>query len=94
LAGMEVSQVEGVKTVLNNLEVRSSTTASANTPQGQAPALANPNGAQTQRLTNEPHTQPSPEIAAKIITIPVNSAIQVRPSGLDHNSRKRLPESV
>ena len=78
LAAMEVGQVDGVKTVLNDLEVRSSSTTSANTPQGQMPALANPNGAQTQRLTNEPHTQPSPEIAAKIITIPVNSSIQVR----------------
>jgi hypothetical protein len=78
LAGMEVGQVEGVKTVLNDLEVRSSTTTSSNTPQGQMPALANPNGAQTQRLTNEPHTQPSPEIAAKIITIRINSSIQVR----------------
>jgi BON domain len=78
LAGMEVAQVEGVKTVLNDLEVRSSTTTSSNTPQGQMPALANPNGAQTQRLANEPHTQSSPEIAAKIITIPVNSSIQVR----------------
>jgi BON domain len=78
LAGMEVGQVEGVRTVLNDLEVRSSTTTSANTPQGQMPALADPNGAQTQRLTNEPHTQPSQEIAAKIITIPVDSSIQVR----------------
>ena len=78
LAAMEVGQVDGVKTILNDLEVRSSNTKSANTPQGQMPALANPNGAQTQRLTNEPHTQPSPEIAAKTITIPVNSSIQVR----------------
>jgi hypothetical protein len=78
LAGMEVGQVEGVKTVLNDLEVRSSSTTSASTPRGQMPALANPNGAQTQRLSSEVHAQSSPEIAAKTITIPVNSSIQVR----------------
>jgi BON domain len=73
LAAMEVGQVNGVKTVLNDLEVRST-----RTPQAQIPALANPNGAQTQRLTNEARAQPSQEIAAKTITIPVHSSIQVR----------------
>jgi BON domain len=73
LAAMEVGQVNGVRTVLNDLEVRSTST-----PQAQIPALANPNGAQTQRLTNEARAQPSPQIAAKSITIPVHSSIQVR----------------
>jgi hypothetical protein len=78
LAAMQVGQVDGVKTVLNDLEVRSSSTTSANISQGQMPALANPNGAQTQHLTRAAHPKPSPEIAAKTITIPVNSSIQVR----------------
>jgi hypothetical protein len=73
-AAMEVvGQVNGVKTVLNDLEVRSTST-----PRAQIPALANPNGAQTQRLTSEARVQPSPEIAAKTITIPVHSSIQIR----------------
>jgi hypothetical protein len=72
-AAMEVGHVNGVKTVLNDLEVRSTSTSRA-----QIPALANPNGAQTQRLTSEARVQPSPEIAAKTITIPVHSSIQIR----------------
>lgn len=72
LASMEVGQVNGVKTVLNNLEV-SSASASA----GHLPALANPSGAQTQRLTPAAHPQDG-SVTAKTVTIPVNTYIEVR----------------
>lgn len=72
LASMEVGQVNGVKTVLNNLEV-SSASASA----GHLPALANPSGAQTQQLTPAAHPQDG-SVIPKTITIPVNTYIEVR----------------
>ena len=54
LAGLEVGNVDGVKTVINNLDVK----ASAST-EGHLPALANPNGAQTQQLSTEARTYPA-----------------------------------
>jgi len=72
LASMEVGQVNGVKTVLNNLEVTSSS-ASA----GHLPALANPSGAQTQQLTPAAHPQDG-SVTKKTVTIPVNTYIEVR----------------
>ena len=72
LASIEVGQVNGVKTVLNNLEV-SSASASA----GHLPALANPSGAQTQQLTTEAHPQDG-SVTAKTVTVPVNTYIEVR----------------
>jgi len=58
LAGLEVGNVDGVKTVINNLEVK----ASAST-EGHLPALANPSGAQTQQLSTEARTYPTPAAA-------------------------------
>jgi hypothetical protein len=78
LAGLEVGNVEGVKTVINNLDVK----ASAST-QGHLPALANPSGAQTQQLSTEARTYPTTAAAPgaaveRTITIPANTSIQVR----------------
>jgi hypothetical protein len=78
LAGLEVGNVDGVKTVINNLEVK----ASAST-EGHLPALANPSGAQTQQLSTEARTYPTPAAAPgapleRTITIPANTSIQVR----------------
>ena len=78
LAGLEVGNVNGVKTVINNLDVK----ASAST-EGHLPALANPNGAQTQQLSTEARTYPATAAAPgapveRTITIPANTSIQVR----------------
>ncbi len=77
LAGLEVGNVNGVKTVINNLDVK----ASASTD-GHLPALANPSGAQTQQLSTEVRTYPAaaaPGVPVeRTITIPANTSIQVR----------------
>jgi hypothetical protein len=78
LAGLEVGNVDGVKTVINNLDVKASTST-----EGHLPALANPNGAQTQQLATEARTYPAaaapPGVAVeRTITIPANTSIQVR----------------
>ena len=78
LAGLEVGNVDGVRTVINNLEVK----ASAST-EGHLPALANSNGAQTQQLSTEARTYPAAAAAPGVpvertITIPANTSIQVR----------------
>src|ERR1035438_6429914 len=78
LAGLDVGNVEGVKTVINNLEVK----ASAST-EGHLPALANPNGAQTQQLSTEARRYPATAAVPgspveRTITIPANTSIQVR----------------
>jgi len=78
LAGLEVGNVDGVKTVINNLEVK----ASAST-EGHLPALANPSGAQTQQLATEARTYPAAVAGSGVpvertITIPANTSIQVR----------------
>jgi hypothetical protein len=79
LAAMEVGNVDGVKTVINDLDVKGSGAA-----QGPLPALSNPNGAQTQQLTTEARTRPAVEPAAptlpveKAVVIPANTAIQIR----------------
>jgi BON domain len=77
LAGLEVGNVDGVKTVINNLDVKASTST-----EGHPPALA-PNGAQTQQLATEARTYPAaaapPGVAVeRTITIPANTSIQVR----------------
>src|ERR1700677_834524 len=77
LAGIEVGNVEGVKTVINNLDVK----ASALT-EGRLPALANPSGAQTQQLATEARTSPGAAVGPSVpvertITIPANTSIQV-----------------
>ena len=54
LAGLEVGNVEGVKTVINNLDVKGSAST-----EGHLPALTNPNGAQTQQLSTEARTYPA-----------------------------------
>ncbi len=54
LAGLEVGNVDGAKTVINNLEVKASPST-----EGHLPALANPNGAQTQQLSTEVRTYPA-----------------------------------
>jgi len=77
LAGLEVGNVDGVKTVINNLEVK----ASAST-EGHLPALANPSGAQTQQLSTEARTYTAaaaPGVPVeRTITIPSKTSIQVR----------------
>ncbi len=78
LAGLEVGNVEGVKTVINNLDVKGSAPT-----EGHLPALANPNGAQTQQLSTEARTYPATAAAPgapieRTITIPANTSIQVR----------------
>ncbi len=73
LASMELGQVDGVKTVLNKLKVRSCLA-----PADKTPALANPSGAQSQQLTEEPHSRAPRDLIAKTITIPVHTPIQVR----------------
>jgi BON domain len=73
LASVEVGQVAGVTTVLNNLEVHAG---GAPAPSPAAPALTNPNGAQVQALTRQaagPQT-----LAAKTVTIPTSSYLSVR----------------
>ena len=78
LAGLEVGNVDGVKTVINNVEIK----ASAST-EGHLPALANPNGAQTQYLSTKASKHPVAAVAPgapveRTITIPGNTSIQVR----------------
>jgi hypothetical protein len=71
-----VGRVEGVKTVLNNLEVRNG----GPTTTAQLPALTNPDGAQAQALTKErnaPATVPQ-AISTSIIAIPAGSLLQMR----------------
>jgi hypothetical protein len=68
LASIEVGQVTGVTTVLNNLEVHA---AGAPAPSPSSPALTNPNGAQVQSLTRQ---TPSPQtITAKTIIVQTNA---------------------
>lgn len=76
LAGLEIGNVDGVRTVINDLDVKASAAA-----QGHLPALSNPNGTQTQQLTTEARTYPTaaPVLPVeKTITIPANTYIQVR----------------
>ena len=76
LAGLEVGNVNGVKTVINNLDVKAS-----GSTEGHLPALANPNGAQTQQLSTEARTYPAAAAGVPVertITIPANTSIQVR----------------
>jgi hypothetical protein len=49
LAGLEVGNVNGVKTVINDLDVKPNAAT-----QGYLPALSNPNGAKTEQLTPAP----------------------------------------
>jgi hypothetical protein len=73
LASIEVGQVTGVTTVLNNLEVHA---AGAPAPSPSSPALTNPNGAQVQSLTRQ---TPSPQtITAKTIIVQTNAYLSVR----------------
>jgi hypothetical protein len=73
LASIEVGQVAGVATVLNNLEVHAG---GAPTPSQSLPALANPNGAQVQSLTKQ---APAPKtITVKTIIVPTGSFVSVR----------------
>jgi hypothetical protein len=80
LAAMEVGNVDGVRTVMNDLDVKA-----PGAQQTGLPALSNPNGAQTQQLTHE--APQAPAVAAssanalpvqKAITIPANTPIQIR----------------
>jgi hypothetical protein len=76
LAGLEVGNVDGVKTVINNLDVRAGTSTEGH-------LLANPSRAQTQQLATEARTYPAaaapPRVAVeRTITIPANTSIQVR----------------
>jgi hypothetical protein len=78
LAGLEVGNVNGVKTVINNLDVKGSAST-----EGHLPALANPSGAQTQQLSTEARTYPATPAAPgaaveRTITVPANTSIQVR----------------
>ena len=78
LAGLEVGNVNGVKTVINNLDVKGSAST-----EGHLPALANPNGAQTQQLSTEARRYPATGAVQgapveRTITIPANTSIQVR----------------
>jgi hypothetical protein len=78
LAGIEVGNVNDVKTVINDLEVKGS-----GPTEGHLPALSNPNGAQTQQLSPEARTYPTPTVVpgvpvGRTITIPANTSIQVR----------------
>jgi BON domain len=78
LAGLEVGNVNGVKTVINDLAVKPNAAT-----QGYLPALSNPNGAKTEQLTTVPPVFPSPAPASnlpaeKTITVPANTSIQVR----------------
>jgi hypothetical protein len=76
LASVEVGRVDGVKTVLNNLDVRPGGSPATS----QLPALTNPDGAQAQALMKE---KAAPEIvnqaiSTSIITVPVGSLLQIR----------------
>jgi hypothetical protein len=75
LASVEVGLVNGVKTVLNNIEVRSGGTPAST----QAPALTNPDGAQVQALTRQKVApQATAAISATTLTIPAGSLLQIR----------------
>jgi hypothetical protein len=76
LASIEVGRVDGVRTVLNNLDVRNGGAPKT----AQLPALTNPDGAQGQALTREgaaPVTV-TQAISTSTITIPVGSLLQIR----------------
>src|ERR1035441_703603 len=78
LAGLEVGNVDGVTTVINNLDVKGSAST-----EGHLPALANPSGTQTQQLSTEVRSYPATAAATGVpvertITIPANTSIQVR----------------
>jgi hypothetical protein len=73
LASIEVGQVAGVTTVLNNLEVHAAGTAAA---PASDPALTNPNGAQVQSLTKQAPALKT--ITVKTIVVPTNSPVSVR----------------
>ena len=76
LASVEVGRVDGVKTVLNNLDVRSG---GVSTP-ASLPALTNPDGAQAQALTKERNAPATvtQAISTSSITIPTGSLLQIR----------------
>ena len=76
LASVEVGRVEGVKTVLNNLEVRNGAAPTT----AQLPALTNPDGAQAQAPTKERNATATVTraISTSSITIPAGSLLQIR----------------
>jgi hypothetical protein len=71
LASMEVGNVEGVRTVLNNLTV-------GKVPAHQDPALTNSEGAQVQALTSIPRQAAAAAIQEKSVTIPAGALLQIR----------------
>jgi hypothetical protein len=73
LASIEVGQVAGVATVLNNLEVHPAGKVAA---PGSDPALTNPNGAQVQSLTKQAAALKATTV--KTITVQTNSTFSVR----------------
>jgi hypothetical protein len=76
LASVEVGRVKGVKTVLNNLEVRNGGAPTAD----QLHAFTNPEGTQAQALTKDRNaTGAAPQaISTTAITIPIGSLLQIR----------------
>jgi hypothetical protein len=75
LAAIEFGRVDGVRTVLNNLQVRSSGAQATS----QLPTLANPEGAQVQALTGEQSLQQQNNaILANTVTVPEGSLLQIR----------------